>query len=106
MCVRGENSRVLPSNQIIWAGATRNVCDYKAHASVMVANSIRVNRCVGRVVCDWMFIDIIWPSMLVVLYVVGAMPGGGDVSLILASLTNLSSERDAESHPALHCTAG
>jgi hypothetical protein len=69
MCVRGENSRVLPGNKIIWAEATRNVCDYEAHASVMVANSIRVDRCVGRVVCDWMFIDIIWPSMLVVLYV-------------------------------------
>jgi hypothetical protein len=35
---------------------------------VMVANSISVNRCVGRVVYNWMFIDIIWRSMQV-LYV-------------------------------------
>jgi hypothetical protein len=30
---------------------------------------------------------------------VGVMPGGGDGSLILASLTNFSSERGAETHP-------
>jgi hypothetical protein len=33
---------------------------------------------------------------------VGVMPGGGDGSLILASLTNFSSERGAEPHPVLH----